>query len=251
MFGGDYDGRLGPLTDWINRCPHLFKDKTILDLGSNAGHFPIEYMRAGARKVIAVEGRPEFETQWHGFKDLVPHVDLNAVDWVTADVRTLEASGYNMISCLGLLYHMVDYLPKLKGLSRCVEIMLVEISSPISGTVFRNENSVDRTCGLEPEKVEYKSHHNWERAFVTYFNDEFNISRVWAYLKGRVTSLYRAEASEGNRFGHSFNIEARLLYVFHRTPIHFPIDKQTGCLDVNHQDILIDETVRAELLAPP
>ncbi len=62
LIGGDYDGRLGPLTLFINNLD-IVKDATILDLGSNAGHFPIEYIRAEAKSVTAIEGRKEFKTQ--------------------------------------------------------------------------------------------------------------------------------------------------------------------------------------------
>ena len=63
LIGGDYDGRLGPLTLFINNLD-IIKGASVLDLGSNAGHLPLEYVRAGAKSVTAVEGRSEFKIQF-------------------------------------------------------------------------------------------------------------------------------------------------------------------------------------------
>lgn len=149
LFGGDYDGRLGPLTYTLMKY-RPFKDKVVLDLGSNAGHFPIEYIRNEAKKVIAVEGRPEFEEQWNLIKDLLPGIDSSRVDWHTADVRKFETEEkYNILTCLGLVYHINGIWEHLIRLATDnVELIIIESEIwPKKGQ--HTNRGGDRTHALE------------------------------------------------------------------------------------------------------
>src|SRR5258707_926371 len=58
--GGDEGNRLALMTQWIKQHSELVKHRTVLDLGSNAGHFPLLYALLGASKVVAVEPREVF-----------------------------------------------------------------------------------------------------------------------------------------------------------------------------------------------
>src|SRR5712692_7377433 len=58
--GDDEGNRLARMTEWIKQHSGLIKNRTVLDLGSNAGHFPLLYALLGASKVVAVEPREVF-----------------------------------------------------------------------------------------------------------------------------------------------------------------------------------------------
>jgi len=128
LLGGDYNGRLGPLTLWINSRRDLFEGKSILDLGSNAGHFPIEYIRAGAEHVTAVEGRLDFRKQWNKIKDRIPNIDTTRIKWHTTNVRNFTPdNNYDVISCLGLIYHMTNpWTEIVRLISDSVKTIIIE-----------------------------------------------------------------------------------------------------------------------------
>lgn len=239
IFGGDYDGRLGPLTDWVNCNPYLFKGKSILDLGSNAGHFPIEYVRAGASKVWAVEGRSEFEDQWKLFHVELP-VDCSRVEWQTADVRDYTNDRAEVVSCLGLLYHVGGFIPRLYDLSKNANIVLVEIQISNGPPKMRIETPDNRTMSLKDEQVVDFDSNMWERLLFARFGHEFLISRVWLLAYGEVYNVKR-----GQQVGCEVNLTARAFYVLRRNgfEVDIMVDQKTGCVDITDQKIRVyDET---------
>jgi SAM-dependent methyltransferase len=71
----------------------LFQPGRLVDLGSGHGRFAQEAAIQGWN-VTAVDARNE---RW-------PYDP--AIQWVQADVRTYDLSSYDLISCLGLFYHL-------------------------------------------------------------------------------------------------------------------------------------------------
>jgi hypothetical protein len=71
----------------------LFPPGTLIDLGAGHGMFSLRAAQAGWT-VTAIDARP----------DRFPHD--STVNWVTDDVRQIDLSGYDLIACLGLLYHL-------------------------------------------------------------------------------------------------------------------------------------------------
>lgn len=234
-FGGDYDGRLGPLTNWVNNNAHLFEGKTILDLGANAGHFPIEYVRAGARKVYAVEGRPEFFDQWREFSPLMP-IDLSMVEWWTSDVRAFDFRPVDIVSCLGLLYHVEGFLPKLRELCRGAEMVLIEVQTGDEQPLTKREKPINRTLALKDEQVLIASPDLWEKMFHAQFHDEFNISRIWLISYGDVYKVRRR-----GRSGHEFALTMRSFYLMSNktSDFRFMVDDRTGCVDITSQPMRV------------
>jgi hypothetical protein len=99
--GGDADGRL--------RCAEVgmkalgiaerMTGMRVLDIGSNACHFPLLYRKWGAKYVRCLEGRPEFQqfAKTFGF------------DMEVADMRVyVPTEQYDVVSALGMIYHLAD-----------------------------------------------------------------------------------------------------------------------------------------------
>jgi SAM-dependent methyltransferase len=236
IFGGDYDGRLGPLTDWANLCRHLFKDKTILDLGSNAGHFPIEYIRAGAKKVYAVEGRQEFLDQWKEFSPLVP-LDLSTVEWHTSDVRDFGMPGkVDIVSCLGLLYHVAGFMPRLRELSEHAEFVLIEVQVGGTQNGSFSEKPDNRTQALKEEEVPHFSNVLWEKVIHRYFGEDFNVSRIWLLAYGDVIN-----AKRGDYICPEPQLTLRAFYLLPRkgADLNYIISDKTGCFDITKQTLKV------------
>ena len=242
IFGGDYDGRLGPLTDWVNMNSHLFAGKTILDLGSNAGHFPIEYVRAGAARVIAVEGRPEFLEQW---KEAYPafQLDLSPVQWLVSDVRDISYRKADIVSCLGLLYHIEGFLPRLRLISESAEMVLIEVQTGDENTRLKTDTPIDRTRSLKDEEVLVCSPDMWEKLLHRHFHDLFVISRIWLTTYGDVYKVKRL-----GKHGHEFMLTVRAFYLLSRigSDFNFIIDDRTGCKDITSQPVRVYDTAAPE-----
>jgi hypothetical protein len=71
----------------------LCRPGCLVDLGSGHGRFAQEAVAQGWR-VTAVDARTE---RWP---------DDPAITWLQADVRTYDLTGYDLIACLGLFYHL-------------------------------------------------------------------------------------------------------------------------------------------------
>jgi SAM-dependent methyltransferase len=100
--------RLRPMTQWISKHDWLFSGKSVLDLGSNSGHFPVTYARNRAVLVMAVEGRKEFERFWRTWSPTLFPDESGRILWQRADVRKFSppARHFDVVSCLGLIYHV-------------------------------------------------------------------------------------------------------------------------------------------------
>ena len=95
--------------------PRIIKGCRILDLGANACHWPAKYMAWGASGVSAIEGRKEFlETyMW-----LCQNTNLlSGVRFKVSDVRdVVPERGFEILSALGLIYHLKEPWPLLRRL---------------------------------------------------------------------------------------------------------------------------------------
>ena len=111
--GDDRDGRLAPMTKWFSEQKELFNGKAVLDLASNAGHFPMMFARLGATLVTAVEPRKVFSDFYNG--ELSWRAGGNKVSWIVSDVESYNPVGaFDIVTCLGLIYHMNDGWSHLK-----------------------------------------------------------------------------------------------------------------------------------------
>lgn len=160
---GDSGNRLGPMTKWIRDNAELFRDKSILDLGSNAGHFPVVYAQCGAKEVLAVEGRKEFETAY--YSDVAP-VFPGPIMWVVADIRNFTVSGgWDVLSCLGLIYHVEDGWNHLKRLAEESGASILILDSQlwhVAGVAHESGNE-NTNCLRKDEMVPKPSAESVER----------------------------------------------------------------------------------------
>jgi len=100
-------------------------DKTVagaivLDLGSNAGHWPKTYLEWGAKRVVCVEGREEFR----------PVLAELGLEYEIRDIRDFRITHpvFDILSALGLVYHLArpwDLLRRLYDESGA-QLMVVE-----------------------------------------------------------------------------------------------------------------------------
>jgi hypothetical protein len=89
----------------FDRILSLFPVGRLVDLGAGHGKFSSRAAAMGWT-VTAVDARP----------DRFP--EDPKVTWVTEDVRTVDLSGYDVIACLGLFYHLTPE-DQLNLLERC------------------------------------------------------------------------------------------------------------------------------------
>lgn len=80
---------------WFDRMLALFQPGHVIDLGAGHGVFAIRAADAGWR-VTALDARGDRYP-----KDLGPRIE-----WRVGDVRDVDLSGYDLIGCLGLFYHL-------------------------------------------------------------------------------------------------------------------------------------------------
>ena len=90
---------------WFNQMLGTFPVGTLIDLGSGHGMFAVEAADKGW-KVTALDARG----------DRYPENRDERIDWRIGDVRDVDFSGYDVILCLGLFYHLTidDQLDLLK-----------------------------------------------------------------------------------------------------------------------------------------
>lgn len=83
----------------------------LLDLGTGHGAFAVRAAERGWQ-VTAVDARSE---RWP---------DDARIEWVEADVREVAIDGYDLVACLGLLYHL-PLADQLDLLARCAPVPLL------------------------------------------------------------------------------------------------------------------------------
>jgi len=179
LIGGDYDGRLGPLTLFINNL-EIIRGATVLDLGSNAGHFPIEYIRAGAKSVTAVEGRSEFKSQFLDIKDRIAWIDANKIDWIDSDLRDYTPDKkHDIISAFGVAYHVERFWPILMHLAFSQDVKHIIFESAVDDkTQCVIEIPQDRTKALYSSVILMMTVETMEHVLSRCFS-EYDVKRIW------------------------------------------------------------------------
>jgi 2-polyprenyl-3-methyl-5-hydroxy-6-metoxy-1,4-benzoquinol methylase len=94
---------------------------TMLDLGSNDGRWPYAFVKAGARKVTALEGRGDVLNKIHDYagSDVIERVELRVGDFFEEMQSLLdEGRTYDIVACLGVFYHTVKHFEMLDLMTR-------------------------------------------------------------------------------------------------------------------------------------
>jgi hypothetical protein len=135
----------------------------------------------GAERVIAIEGRREFETQWHEIKHNVFGINPQNITWHTMDVRDyIPNNEHTIISCLGLIYHMAEPWSMLMGLitENTKHVLIESQISEKSGK--KTDVRSDRTRSLKPETHDYYDIFDAESEMAKYF-EGWRGERVYFY----------------------------------------------------------------------
>ena len=188
--GGDYDGRLESLGEALEtlKVPDIVKGKRVLDLGANAGHFPQLYARWGALGVTAVDGRGEFAVVYEAIG--TPNVSFRV-----GDVREYHPDQpHDVLSALGLIYHLRDPWPILRRLyDECgARLAIVEAQVyPFDWTLV--ESSSNGTMALEDGDTQRRTRDTYMRdAKASGFELIGEVSGIWWTWQG-ITDVENTE----------------------------------------------------------
>jgi tRNA (mo5U34)-methyltransferase len=105
--------------------PRDFSDKTVLDVGCNAGYYGFVAKSRGASRVTGVELDPHFVRQ---ARYLATLLGLD-VDFLHDDVHNVHTGLgiFDIIICSGLMYHITDPTNVLARMSEvCADAILIE-----------------------------------------------------------------------------------------------------------------------------
>lgn len=135
---------------------------TVLDLGCNQGFWSLEAARAGAVEVLGVDDRPEHVA---AARFIASATDIDNVSFQALNVfdpALLTHGQFDVVLCLGLLYHVdrpLELLERLHKLTRrwlVVDTSVVNVSAPILHLIYedtgdpRNATREDGV-GMQPQ----------------------------------------------------------------------------------------------------
>jgi SAM-dependent methyltransferase len=86
------------------------KGRRVLDLGCNAGYFSLQALEWGCDFVLGLDGR-EMHVDQANFVFETKGIDPERYEFVTGDVNSMDLSSwgpFDVVLCLGLLYHISD-----------------------------------------------------------------------------------------------------------------------------------------------
>ena len=138
--------RLDPL-----RIPADLRGKTVLDIGAWDGFFSFECERRGAERVLATDSFAWSGTNWStkdGFElareTLGSSVEDSEID--VLDLDPAQIGQFDVVLCLGVLYHMRHPL------------LMLEKVAGVTGELLILETEVDMTWTRRPAAAFYPSH---------------------------------------------------------------------------------------------
>ncbi len=105
--------------------PQDFSDKTVLDIGCNAGYYSFVAKTRGAKRVVGVELDPHYVQQAQYLSNVL---GLD-VEFINEDGHNVDASPgtFDIVICTGLMYHIADPTNLLSKLSAlCTDTILIE-----------------------------------------------------------------------------------------------------------------------------
>ncbi len=91
-------------------APQDLENLTIADVGAGLGRVTLQLIRAGARRVVAVEPSEAFRVL---VGNVVGHEDR--VSCVRAEAHELPSENFDLLVCLGVLHHIPDPGPALRA----------------------------------------------------------------------------------------------------------------------------------------
>ncbi len=138
------------------------RGKRVLDLGCNAGFWSLHAAEAGCDFVLGIDGR-EMHVEQANFVFQVKNVERSRYEFVKGNVLEFDFSDigdFDIVLCLGLLYHVSNPLSLVERMSRVnTHVLLIDTAlSPAPGSCFevRHEGSLaDPRSAVDYELVLY------------------------------------------------------------------------------------------------
>lgn len=100
--------------------PHFnLKDKKVADIGCNNGYYMFRFLEQKPKKIIGFDPSPLFKTQF----DFINHFIKSDITYEMLGVEHLDIyeEKFDVIFCLGVLYHRSDPVSTLKSLKKGLE----------------------------------------------------------------------------------------------------------------------------------
>lgn len=109
----------------VRLCGGSLRGKRVLDLGANAGFWSLAAIEAGCDYVLGIEGRAMHVAQAELVFE-VKGVERERYDFVEADLFDVEwGDGFDVVLCLGLLYHVRRPVELLERIARANTDLLI------------------------------------------------------------------------------------------------------------------------------
>lgn len=126
---------------------------SILDLGCNQGFWSVEAARAGARSVLGVEGRPEHVAAARFVAEAlnIPNVTFETLN--VFDPALVERGPFDVVLCLGLLYHVdrpLELLERLHALTHrwlVLDTSVVDVNAAVLHLIFEDPEDPRNAVG--------------------------------------------------------------------------------------------------------
>jgi len=145
---GQDDCRLDVISGWMRSQRERFEGKTVLDIGSNCGHFPLVYEELGAT-VTAVEPNAD---NVKVFRELIEAFH-SRITLIKESIRRLPPLGrFDVLSTIGLIYHLEDPWTIMQKVLNEVKPALWILEScvwPATTTVYEGPRSAVLSCQHE------------------------------------------------------------------------------------------------------
>ncbi len=95
------------------------KDKKIADIGCNNGYYMFRMLEEKPKKIVGFDPSPLYKTQF----DFINHYIKSDIKYEMLGIEHLEHYGekFDIIFCLGVLYHRSDPINSLKSLKKSLE----------------------------------------------------------------------------------------------------------------------------------
>jgi tRNA (mo5U34)-methyltransferase len=100
--------------------PHFdLKDKKVADIGCNNGYYMFRMLKQNPKKIVGFDPSPLFKTQF----DFINHYIKSDIIYEMLGVEHLDIydEKFDIIFCLGVLYHRSDPVSTLKSLKKGLE----------------------------------------------------------------------------------------------------------------------------------
>ncbi len=100
--------------------PHFqLKNKTVADIGCNNGYYMFRMLKDNPKKIVGFDPSPLFKTQF----DFINHFVQSDIIYELLGVEHLEyyEEKFDLIFCLGVLYHRSDPISTLKSLKKSLK----------------------------------------------------------------------------------------------------------------------------------